>query len=311
MRVENRFSIARQVGTLTPVGSDTYVIVTADDFGLAIPVNDAVEMAAREGVLTSASLMVGERAVADAVARARRMPALGVGLHVVVVDGRPVLPPSRVPALVDANGRLSDRLVRTGFRYFFSPQCRRQLRAEVRAQFEAFRATGLPLDHVDAHRHMHLHPTVLSGILAAAREFQVPAIRVPAEPIMASRGQSLWHRAVLCLQRAALAPWLALVRWRLRRAGIQYNGTVRGLADTGHMDEATVLRLVPTIGAGVTEMFFHPATDAPSPDPLPQPVRAHVAELEALCSPRVRARLEEIGARRGSWGEIQRNSVRR
>ena len=70
------------------------LIVTADDFGAAREVNEAVESAHRGGVLTAASMMVAAPAAADAVARARRMPALRVGLHVVLVEGRPVLPAS-------------------------------------------------------------------------------------------------------------------------------------------------------------------------------------------------------------------------
>ncbi|HWI86985.1 MAG TPA: ChbG/HpnK family deacetylase, partial [Sphingomonas sp.] len=69
------------------------LIVTADDFGVADAVNGAVEQAHRDGILTAASLMVSGAAAADAVTRARRLPKLGVGLHVVLVDGRPILPP--------------------------------------------------------------------------------------------------------------------------------------------------------------------------------------------------------------------------
>jgi hopanoid biosynthesis associated protein HpnK len=158
------------------------VIVTADDFGLAIPVNEAVERAHREGVLTTASLMVAEAAVDDAVARARALPGLRVGLHVVVVDGRPVLPPEQIPDLVDEDGMLTNRLASAGFRYFFHPRIRRQLEAEIRAQFEAFRATGLRFDHVNAQCHMHLHPTVFGIIVKVARAYGRPPMRIPWEP---------------------------------------------------------------------------------------------------------------------------------
>ncbi len=141
------------------------LILTGDDFGLDVPVNEAVEEAHCRGVLTAASLMVGADAVADAVERARRLPTLRVGLHVVLVEGRPVLPPSEVPDLVDGNGEFSTRLVRSGFRFFFLPRVRRQMEAEIRAQFRAFRETGLALDHADAHNHMHVHPTVLGLML--------------------------------------------------------------------------------------------------------------------------------------------------
>ena len=281
------------------------VIITADDFGLAVPVNEAVEIAHRDGVLGGASLMVAADGAADAIARARRLPTLRVGLHLVVVDGRPALPPSAIPGLVDAAGRLRADILRTSLRIFFRPAARRQLRAEVRAQFEAFRATGLPLDHVNAHHHMHLHPTVLSAILAMAREFGVRAVRLPREPLRAARRRSPSQRLFTLARSAFLAPWLALMRWRLRRAGIQCNEYVLGLSDDGAMGENTVLRLAEALPDGVTEFYFHPATSSPSRAPLPRPAERHVAELRALCSARVRAALEAAGAVPMSFGELR------
>lgn len=272
--------------------SQRRVVITADDFGLGVPVNEAVEIAHREGVLSAASLMVAGDAAQDAVARARRHSSLRVGLHVVVVDGRPVLPPRAIPALVDRDGWLDRSLVRAGVRYFFLPRARRQLYAEVRAQFEAFRATGLPLDHVDAHRHMHLHPTVLSAILALAPEFGIRVVRLPREPLAALRGASRARRLGALTRTVLLAPWLALMGWRLRRAGIDSPAQVFGLGDSGAMTEEVVLRLVAQLPAGSTEIYFHPATASSSEAALlPMSAERHEAELRALCSPRVRAAL--------------------
>ena len=204
--------------------------------------NEAVERAHRSGILTTASLMVGAPAAADAVERARRMPALGVGLHVVVVNGRPVLPPERVPDLVDERGEFPTDLGRAGVRFFFSPRARRQLEEEIRAQFEAFVATGLRLDHVNAQNHMHVHPTVLSAILRVGREYEMRAVRVPREP-----GSP-----------RLLAPWLALMEIRVRRAGVKMNDRVFGMNDTGRMTAERVLQILARVPDGVTEMYFHP-----------------------------------------------------
>src|SRR5689334_15658245 len=119
------------------------LIVTADDFGLCEEINEAVEAASRDGILSAASLMVSAAAAADAIGRAVRVPRLRVGLHIVLVDGRPTLPPEEIPDLVDGNGAFPANLTRAGIRWFFSPSARRQLQREVRAQFEAFRSTGL------------------------------------------------------------------------------------------------------------------------------------------------------------------------
>src|SRR5438477_9682075 len=136
------------------------LIVTADDFGASLAVNDAVEAAHLRGILTATSLMVAAPAAADAVARARRLSSLKVGLHLVLTDGVPLLPPDAIPALVGRDGRFLEPQGWAGVRFFFDPAARRQLAAEIEAQFAAFVATGLALDHADAHKHMHLHPTV-------------------------------------------------------------------------------------------------------------------------------------------------------
>jgi chitin disaccharide deacetylase len=154
------------------------LIVNADDFGIALEVNEAVERGHREGVLRSASLMVGARAAADAIERARRLPELAVGLHVVLVNGRPVLPRERIPDLVDEHGEFFGDLLRAGLRFFFLPGIRAQLAAEIRAQFERFTQTGLTLDHADAQSHMHVHPTIFRLIVEIGREYGLRAVRI-------------------------------------------------------------------------------------------------------------------------------------
>ena len=159
------------------------LIVTADDFGAAEEVNDAVEQGHRDGILTAASLMVSAPAAADAVARARILPRLRVGLHIVLVDGKPTLPASAIPDLVDDTGMFrSDMTAGRAQRCSCLPRVRRQLEAEIEAQFDAFRATGLTLDHVNTHKHFHLHPTIASAILRVGKRYGLRAIRVPLEP---------------------------------------------------------------------------------------------------------------------------------
>ena len=269
------------------------VITTADDFGLSLAVNEAVEEAVRKGVLTGASLMVGEAAAEDAVARARRLPALRVGLHVVVAEGRPVLPPSRIPDICDAQGRLDGRLVRAGVRFFFRRRAAAQLHAEIEAQFAAFAATGLTLDHVNAHKHMHLHPTVLRFILTVGRHYGMQAVRLPFEPRALAGRLPLRQRLTGASGSAVIGPWVALMRRRLRQAGMRHNDYVFGLRQSGTVEEADVVEALGRLPAGTSEVYFHPSTDA-----------AGRAELAALLSPRVRAALEACGAERVSFGEL-------
>ena len=231
------------------------VIFSADDFGLTESVNEAVEQAHRAGALTSASLMVAGPAAADAVRRARALPGLRVGLHLVVIEGPAVLPPAEIPDLVDAAGQFPSDQLRLGIAYFFRPRVRRQLAAEIHAQFAAFAATGLMLDHANTHKHMHLHPTVGRLLIDIGREFGLRAIRVPAEPpaVLATCGTHVG------LGARALYYWTCVLRRQARAAGLATNDHCFGLAWSGHMTTERVRRLLGALPDGVSEIYFHPA----------------------------------------------------
>src|ERR1700727_3521075 len=182
-----------------------YLIVTADDFGLHEAVNEAVEQANRAGVLTAASLMVAAPGAADAIRRARKLPLLRVGLHLVLADGCAMLAPDLIPDLTDPAGRMNSRMFLNGVRFFALPRVRRQLEAEILAKFSAFARTGLTLDHVNVHKHFHLHPTILQLLVEVARECGARAVRVPDEPFWFAAGGAKWDAV---LQGALLAPYV-------------------------------------------------------------------------------------------------------
>ncbi|ACC70367.1 hopanoid biosynthesis-associated protein HpnK [Paraburkholderia phymatum] len=264
------------------------LIVTADDFGLHPRINEAVERAHLHGILTSASLMVAAAASADAVHRARQYPSLRVGLHIVLADGVPMLATHLIPALVDGHGRLGDRMVRDGFRFFLLPEVRRQLKAEIRAQFQAFARTGLKLDHVNTHKHFHLHPTVLALIIEVGSEYGLNAMRLPYE-----RGAPAWIR-----------PWIARVRKQLDNAGIAHNDYIIGMSQTGHMDEAALLAALARLPEGVGEIYCHPAVPGEGPITPTMQTYRHSDEFDALMSERVAAALAASGAITGGFADV-------
>jgi chitin disaccharide deacetylase len=258
------------------------LITVADDFGLSPLVNEAVEQAAREGILRCASLMVAAAAAADAVTRATAMGgALRVGLHLVLVEGAATLPPAQIPDLVDNSGEFPSDQVAMGFRYAFSAKIRHQLAAEIRAQFEAFRATGLELDHANAHKHMHLHPVVGRLLIDIGREYGLRAVRVPAEPPTPGVPRALGDRALFA--------WSSVLRRQARRAGMVTNDAILGLGASGHMTPALVQSLVDRLPPGVTELYFHPATGQDETLRRNMPLYEHEAELQALLQTRVPA----------------------
>jgi hopanoid biosynthesis associated protein HpnK len=273
------------------------LVVTADDFGLSVPVNEAVEEGSRRGILTAASLMVGAPACEDAVRRARSLPSLGVGLHLTLVEGHPVLAPDQIPGLVGPDGRFSNDPVRFGTALFFSSEMRRQATAEIRAQFDRFRETGLPLDHVNGHQHFHMHPVVVEAIAQIAPSFGFPPVRVPVEPFRQS------YAAMGDRPLGRLGSWLfyfALtrsMRRKLAAARLPLNDQVFGVNDSGAMVEDRVLRCLDHVPDGVTEVYCHPATRRwQGIDNLPSNYRA-IEEFAALVSPTVRAKIEGLKLR--------------
>jgi chitin disaccharide deacetylase len=271
------------------------IIITGDDFGLALPVNEAIVEAHRTGILTTASLMVGADFCQDAVERARQCPSLKVGLHLTLVEGRPILAPRIVPGLVDADGAFSTHLARAGFRFFFVPGIRKQLEAEIRAQFEAFRQTGFILDHVNAHNHMHLHPTVLGLLLKVGKDYGLKAVRLPNEPPVLSwkaSGKSLGPRLSSWL---FLYPWMTLMKCRLRQANVLYNDFLFGMSDGGSMTTDLTRRLIRNLPKGISEFCFHPATRRCREIDQTMPFYRHEDEFTALTDESLRQALRTTG----------------
>lgn len=275
------------------------LIVTADDFGAALAVNEAVEEAHLTGVLSAASLMVAAPAAADAVARARRLPKLKVGLHLVLVEGAPASDPAAIPDLIGPDGHFRTDLAALGADIFFKPRVRQQLEQEVLAQFQAFAATGLALDHVNTHKHYHLHPTVLSAILKIGPQFGLKAMRAPVEP-----------RRVLA--RAApgaaappawvTAPWAAMGRRRMRRAGLSAADQVFGLQWSGGMTAERLCGLLRCLPAGLSEVYLHPAKAAAYPGSAPG--YGYLEEFRALIAPEVAAAVRAEGVGLGGYADF-------
>ena len=204
------------------------LILTADDLGLAKEVNEGIERAHRDGALTAASLMVGERGFEEGVRVARANPGLAVGLHLTLTDGVPVLPAGRIPSLTAKNGRFRDDMAALGLLLALSREARAELAAEVAAQVERFVATGLRPDHVNAHKHFHLHPTIASAVLRIGRRYGMRAVRAPVED------RRVLNQVEPTPPGGRIENVTArLLRRRLRRAGLVVPDRVFGLAWTG------------------------------------------------------------------------------
>ncbi len=273
------------------------VIVTADDFGVCPEVNRAVIQAHREGILTCASLMVGADAADEAVRLARENPTLKVGLHLVLVDGYSLLPKEEIPDLVDDAGRFAGEAVVSGMRYFFSRRVRRQIQRECEAQIQGFLATGLAMDHLNSHWHLHIHPAICDILLPLVKAYRIPAVRLPWQGL-----RTLTRRQ--CVTAAVMFPWVIRLRRKLEKNAVAYNRELFGLYETGAMNRQSWLRSIPKLRSGVTEFYCHPAVRETSFLRQAAPSYDHAGELEALVSPEVRAALAREGAVFTRFGDL-------
>ncbi|HUA38962.1 MAG TPA: hopanoid biosynthesis-associated protein HpnK [Candidatus Sulfopaludibacter sp.] len=259
------------------------LIVNADDFGRSHSINEAVIRAHREGILTAASLMVNETGCAEAVARARENPRLGVGLHLTLLCGKSALAPEKIPGLVNARGEFSNGPVTAGCRYFFRRSLREQLRLEIHAQFQKFRATGLPLDHVNGHLHLHLHPVIFDILMRDAATLGVRHLRLTRDCFSRSRRMTRGHWFYR-LSHAAIYEWLSRrARGPLQKRNIRHAQITFGLLQNGHVDEKYLLPLLPELPPGDSELYSHPSLDE------------FKHEFDALVSPRVKERIGVLG----------------
>jgi hopanoid biosynthesis associated protein HpnK len=226
--------------------------------------------------------MVNEPWAEQAVGIAKKLPALGVGLHLSLVCGKTGLNSGQIPSITRDDAFLEDP-VRAGLKFFFSPKARAEVVLEIREQFRRFKQTGLIFDHVNGHLNIHMHPAVFPELVRCAADAGAPAIRLTNDPLLLN----------LSLSRGAyayrLSHWFIyslLSRWckkALLTAGFAFTDQVFGLLQNGRVNEEFLLKLLAQIPAGTAEVYSHPSLS----------VFAH--EYQALISPAVKRKVVDCG----------------
>ncbi len=252
------------------------LIVNADDFGRSASINAAVIRAHREGILTTASLMVSEPSCAEAVALAKENPKLGVGLHLTLLMGHSALPPEKILGLVNERGEFSNSPVGAGMNYFFKRNLREQLRVEIHEQFKKFRATGLTLDHVNGHLHMHLHPVVFDILMEDAAQLGLTHLRLTRERFWLDARLAGGRRSSRSIHALIYLCLSCRARSVLRLKQIRHTQNVFGLLQNARVNEKYILKLLAVLPPGDSELYSHPSLDE------------FKHELDALVSPRVK-----------------------
>jgi len=259
------------------------LIVNADDFGLSSSVNEAVIRAHRDGILTSASLMVNEAGFDEAVKLAKENPKLGVGLHLTLLLGHSALPSGKIPGLVNSRGEFSNNPVAVGMNYFFKRSLREHLRAEIHAQFEKFHKTGLPLDHVNGHLHFHLHPTIFKILMEDTEKFKIRHLRLTRDCLARSRRMTQGKLFARVTHAAIFEMLSSRARKPLQQHGIKRAQITFGLLQDSRVDEKYVLKLLDVLPPGDSELYSHPS------------LGEFKHEFDALISPRVKEQIKKLG----------------
>ena len=259
------------------------LIVDADDFGLSHSVNEAVIRAHRDGILTGASLMVNESGFDEAVKLAKENPKLGVGLHLTLLQGHSVLPPGKIPGLVNSRGEFSNCPVGVGINYFFKRNLREQLRAEIHAQFEKFHSSGLQLDHVNGHLHLHLHPAIFKILMEDSDKLGIRQMRLTRDCLTRSRKMSRGHLFYKISHAAIFEMLSGRARKTLKQKNIRHAQITFGLLQNARVDEEYILKLLPELPTGDSELYSHPS------------LGEFKHEFDALVSPRVKEMISKLG----------------
>lgn len=282
------------------------LIITADDFGLSGGVNRAVEQGWKSGLLTCASIMAGGGAFGEAVKIARRNPALQIGLHLTLVQGRAVLPPAELPDLVDGGGNFSENPVKSGIRYFFDRGLYCQLKREIEAQINRVLDAGIALTHIDGHLNMHLHPTVFRILLELMPRYGITTFRLARERLSHNLSFDRERKFGKALEKLIFGLLTDHARPELDRLGISYASEVKGVLNSGRMTEEYVLNIVDGLQQGLTEIYFHPGILPDAEISRRMPDYRHQEELAAITSPLVRGRLQGLQVQLQNYrGEVK------
>jgi predicted glycoside hydrolase/deacetylase ChbG (UPF0249 family) len=296
-----------------------HLVVNADDLGLTAGVNDGIFDAHDAGILTSASLIANAPATADAIRRVRTHPSLGIGVHLMLVDGTPVLPPGDVPTLI-----ADDERFRPSWKPFIAACLERrvslvEVERELTAQIERVRRAGIEPTHLDSHKHVHAYPPVFAIVARLAARFGIPVVRIPYEggvgrvgPVRRVGQGGQVGRVGQVLLNWAMWPWARRNYRTAASLGLRAPNFV-GRMHTGVIDRSALHAMLRGTAEGVTELMVHPGyVDESLMRMNTRLLESRERELALLCSMETRAvvAVERIDLVRHDLNHVVKRKVR-
>jgi chitin disaccharide deacetylase len=286
------------------------LIINADDFGYTSGVNRAIVEAHSRGVVTSSTLMATGAAFAGAVESAKNLPRLGIGCHILLIDGEPVLPSEHISSLTRPNGsgRFRDRLSTFAVRALSGRMNPEEIEAEASAQIGKLQAAGIAVSHFDAHKHIHLFPKILRPLLRAAAACNVRAVRNPFGPRLPLRSRQLFARPnflTRCAELRVLNRFAENFRAAVDREGFHTPDGTLGIEVTGALDEKLFHAIARSIPEGTWEFVCHPGyNDADLQSASTRLRESRETELRVLTLPAARAVLAGEGVELISYRDL-------
>jgi predicted glycoside hydrolase/deacetylase ChbG (UPF0249 family) len=281
--------VSQSAGKDAHITQPVRLIVNADDFGLTPGINRAIAELHAGRALTSATLMANGPAFEDAVRIAHANPRLGIGAHIVLLDGTPIADPATIPTLLGADRRtLRPTLANFAAALLTGRIAEADIEREALAQIRKIQAAGIRLTHLDTHKHTHIFPRVLRPILRAAQSAGIPALRYPFEP---ARAEALTRSSTPLarrLQLRALRSFEFAFRQILSaQASVRATNGTLGIAVTGTLTRVTLRNLIAAAqdapSAETYELCCHPGYNDPDLDRIVTRLRTHRnTEREAL-----------------------------
>jgi chitin disaccharide deacetylase len=274
-------------------------------------VNRAIVEAHSRGVVTSSTLMATGAAFAGAVESAKNLPQLGIGCHILLIDGEPALHSEHISSLTRPNGsgRFRDGLGTFAVRALSGRMNPEEIEAEASAQIRKLQAAGIAVSHFDTHRHTHLFPKILRPLLRAAAECSVRAVRNPFGPRLPLRSHQLFARPNFLTRYAelhVLNRFAAKFRVAVDREGFRTPDGSLGIEVTGALDEKLFHAIARSIPEGTWEFVCHPGyNDADLQSAHTRLRKSRETELQVLILPTARAVLAEEGVELISYRDLQ------
>jgi len=281
---------------------DRRIVINADDFGLCDGVNKAVAQAHKQGLLTSATIMVNMPAADEAVKIAKQLPDLGIGVHLNLTEGGPISKESSINCLLDGDGQFGYSAAKLALLSMAAHTIRNAMRTELAAQIQWVVDSAIKPTHLDSHKHIHSFPTIFPIVCELARRFKIPAVRFTLEPKQLCRMP--WPLpSEGGRKRAKIIRAMAKIN-RMQNSHFLNTDALLGVAHTGRIDVNFFKAVALYNPVQTAEVMTHPGlSDGLDPNKT-RLVQQRKVELDALCSEKAKQHFKDAGIQLVHYGQL-------